>query len=107
MKNPWASILSFSYTENGKHKYYTNLFWFFLQRAFAKSWLVSSQIGSDENMKCFVQHAGIKFRVVLVNSTGLRPQTKTNLEGLKGITTDNTFRDQTSKHLSKSCRLLV
>jgi len=74
MQNPWASILSFSYTENGKHKYYTNLFWFFLLRAFAKSWLVSSHVGSEENMKFLVQHAGIKFRGALVNNTVLLPK---------------------------------
>ncbi|PWZ55266.1 ACT domain-containing protein ACR8 [Zea mays] len=50
----------------------------------------------------------IKFRGALVDSTGLRPETKTKPKGhIRGITTDNTFPDQTSKHLSKSCRLLV
>lgn len=50
----------------------------------------------------------IKFRGALLDSTGLRPETKTKPEGhIRGITTDNTFPDQTSKHLSKSCRLLV
>jgi len=41
---------SFSYPENGQHKYNTYLFLFFLQRAFAKSGLASSQVESEENV---------------------------------------------------------
>jgi hypothetical protein len=42
---------SFSYPEIGQHKYNTYLFWFFLQGAFAKSELASSQVESEKNMK--------------------------------------------------------